>query len=210
MRFADLDAVTLDAYGTLVSLVDPVPKLASALSARGIDRTPDEIRAALEREIAYYGTHAVEGRDGDGLDQLRTECADVFLSALDAELDAAEFAPAFVAALEFALLPGVRETLESLHARGLALAVVSNWDSSLPEHLDRLGIGRLMSAVVTSADVGAEKPDPRPLQEALTRLGVEPGRVVHVGDRDADAESARAAGVRFLPAPLATAFRSGT
>lgn len=210
MRFADVDAVTLDAYGTLVSLVDPVPKLASALAARGVERSELQIRAALDREVEYYGAHAVEGRDGEGLARLRTECTRVFLAALDAELEAAAFAPAFVAALEFGVLPGVHETLTSLRARGLALAVVSNWDSSLPQHLAELGIAPLLSAVVTSADVGAEKPDPRPFRAALGELGVRPERAVHVGDRETDEDGARASGLRFLAAPLATAFRDWT
>jgi len=41
---------------------------------------------------------------------------------------------------------------------------------------------------------------------ALERLDVEPARALHVGDEPIDEQGARAAGMRFLPAPLAEAF----
>ena len=34
MRFAELDAVTVDGYGTLVRLLDPVPSLVRSLAKR--------------------------------------------------------------------------------------------------------------------------------------------------------------------------------
>ena len=52
--------------------------------------------------------------------------------------------------------------LKTLRARGLALAVVSNWDISLHKRLDHLGI-----PVVTSADAGVRKPDPAVFRLAL-------------------------------------------
>ncbi|HZO62613.1 MAG TPA: HAD-IA family hydrolase, partial [Gaiellaceae bacterium] len=64
----------------------------------------------------------------------------------------------------------------------------------------------LFSAVVTSAEAGAAKPDPAPFRLALDRLGVEPGRAVHVGDEPEDEQGSGAAGMRFAHAPLATAF----
>jgi FMN phosphatase YigB (HAD superfamily) len=42
---------------------------------------------------------------------------------------------------------------------------------------------------------------------AVERLGAAPERTVHVGDARADEEGARAAGLRFEPAPLADAAR---
>jgi FMN hydrolase / 5-amino-6-(5-phospho-D-ribitylamino)uracil phosphatase len=50
------------------------------------------------------------------------------------------------------------------------------------------------------------KPDPAPFLAALERLGVEPGRTVHVGDHPPhDEAGARGAGMRFEPAPLPAA-----
>ena len=67
MRFADLDAVTVDGFGTLVALVDPVPALDRALRERGIERSPDTVRAAFKAEVAYYRPNAVVGSDATSL-----------------------------------------------------------------------------------------------------------------------------------------------
>jgi HAD superfamily hydrolase (TIGR01509 family) len=52
--------------------------------------------------------------------------------------------------------------------------------------------------------VGAAKPDPRLFVEATARLGVDPGRTVHVGDGEGDLQGAEAAGLGFELVPLAT------
>jgi len=200
MRFAELDAVTLDAFGTLVDLADPVPGLHAALRERGIECGADEVRDAFLAEGAYYRRHSFEGHEATSLAELRTRCASVFLEALACDLDPAEFAVPFVGALRFEAIPGARESVGSLRRRGLALAVVSNWDIALPDHLAGVGLGGM--PVITSASVGVPKPDPKPFAVAVEKLGVRPGRTLHVGDSDADRDGAGAAGLRFAPAPL--------
>jgi putative hydrolase of the HAD superfamily len=206
MRFADVDAVTIDGYGTLLTLLDPVPSLVRSLADRGLEREPDLVREAFLAEVAYYRPEAVRGRDPEALAVLRRDCTGVFLHAAEADLEPASFVDAFMAAIRFEAAPGALETLASLRARGIELAVVSNWDIGLAEHLERLGVGGLFSAVVTSAEAGAAKPDPTAFRIALERLGVGPDRAVHVGDGDEDLQGAAAAGMRFAAAPLATAF----
>jgi len=202
-----LEAVTIDAYGTLVTLRDPVPALRAALAARGVDRTEKEARDAFRTEVAYYIERSHEGRDEATLALLRRDCAAVFLDAAGAPLDPGEFAPAFVGALAFEELPGAADACRALAAAGLRLAVVSNWDVGLHEHLAALGLDGLLDAVATSAEAGAPKPAPAVFELALARLGADAARTVHVGDAEADAEGARAAGLRFEPAPLADAGR---
>ena len=163
-RFADIDAVTIDAFGTLLELDD----------AAGIER-------------------------------LRLLSAGAFLGELGLELAPVEFAPAF--ALPFRPIAGAGDAVAALAGRGLSLAVVANWDVSLHGQLEAHGLDHWFQTVVVSAEVGAEKPDPEPFRVALERLGVDVARTVHVGDSDEhDRAGAAAAGLRFLPAPLATAF----
>jgi putative hydrolase of the HAD superfamily len=201
---ADLDAVTIDAFGTLLTLRDPVDALDRALRERNVVRTRDEIAAAFAEEGRYYRERSHEGADEASLALLRRDCAGVFLRALGADLDPAEFAPAYVATLEFELVPGAAETVGELERLGLRLAVVSNWDMALTEYLQELGLAPHFEAVVTSAEAGAPKPDPRIFELALERLGgVRPERALHVGDAEADELGARAAGLAFAPAPLA-------
>jgi len=207
MRAVELEAVTIDAYGTLVALRDPVPRLREALAGRGVERTGDEVRRAFEAEVAYYVARSHEGRDEATLARLRRDCAGVFLEAAGAALDAGDFAPAFLDALAFEELPGAAAACRSLAAAGLRLAVVSNWDTGLHEHLAALGLDRLVDTIVTSAEAGAPKPATAVFELALERLGTTAARTVHVGDSQADSEGARDAGLRFEPAPLADAVR---
>jgi HAD superfamily hydrolase (TIGR01509 family) len=192
---ADVDAVTVDGYGTLLQLVDPVPKLRALVP----DRSLLEIDVAFQAEAAYYVEHSLGARDEAGLARLHADCTAVFNKALGSSLAPDEY----VGALQFEVLPGVREALTRLRASGLALAVVANWDFGLHEHLRRHGLDHSFDAVVTAAEVGAKKPDPKPFQEALRRLEVPAERAVHVGDyRPHDEQGAAAAGMRFSPAPL--------
>jgi putative hydrolase of the HAD superfamily len=200
---ADLDAVTIDAFGTLITLRDPVAALRRALRERGVERTPEEIAAAFAEEGRYYRKRTHEGADEASLALLRRDCAGVFLRALDADLDPAEFAKPYVAALEFEPEPGAVEAVWELRRLGLRLAVVSNWDIALTGYLEQLGLAGRFETVVTSAEAGAPKPDPRIFRLALERLRVPPERALHIGDSEADEEGARAAGMAFAPAPLA-------
>ncbi|HEX6387895.1 MAG TPA: HAD-IA family hydrolase, partial [Solirubrobacteraceae bacterium] len=119
--------------------------------------------------------------------ELREECARVAGVDVEVLLEAIRFEP----------FPEVEGVLDECARRGIALAVVSNWDVSLHDVLEGLGWTGRFGAVVTSAELGVAKPDPRPFLVALEALGVEPADAVHVGDdADADVRGAAAAGVR--------------
>jgi HAD superfamily hydrolase (TIGR01509 family) len=206
MPFADVDAVTVDGYGTLVTLKDPVPALSKALREWGVERDGGRVAAAFAAEAAYYRPRSLEGRDERSLADLQVRCAAVFLEALDSDVSPRDFAPSFVAALEFEPLDGVTGALTALARRGISLAVVSNWDCALPDHLQRVGLRRFFADVTTSASAGAAKPSAAIFAAALDRVGVAAARAVHVGDGEADRLGAERAGIRFARAPLAAAF----
>ena len=93
----------------------------------------------------------------------------------------------------------VGPTLRKLRARGYRLAVVANWEPSLPTTLEKLGLRRHFETVVASAAEGIWKPDPRLFQIALARLDVPPHVALSVGDHvERDVEAARAAGLHGL------------
>jgi HAD superfamily hydrolase (TIGR01509 family) len=190
MTLAELDAVTTDAYGTLATVVDPVSALHELL--------PDHDRAAIEHafhtEGDFYREHAAKAETAETLAAFRARCTAVFNETLGSSLTPGQY----VGALRFELVPGAAEALERLRSLGLGLGVVANWDYGLHEWLDRLGIARLFGVVVPAAG----KPRPDGIAYAVRALRVAPGRTLHVGDEDADAVAASAAGVRFAPAPL--------
>lgn len=199
-----LDAVTVDAMGTLVELDAPVERLGQALHDRGLETTAARVASAFQAEIEYYLAHKLAARDDEGLAALRLECSRVFLDAAEADLDPNEFTPAFVDAMVFTPLEGAVGALERLRAAGLALACVSDWDIGLRSALAGAGLDHLVDFVLTSAEVGAAKPAPTIFTEAVARIGVDPGRTLHVGDGDADRAGAAAAGLAFELVPLAT------
>jgi HAD superfamily hydrolase (TIGR01509 family) len=200
----ELDAVTVDAFRTLVELADPTPALGRALSRRGQERDQETVRRAFETEVAYYVPHAHEGRDGPSLLALRTQCARLFLETADAQIEPSEFVDDFVGALEFRPIPGALGALARLRSSGLALACVANWDVSLAEYLGRAGIAGSFDEIVSAAEAGAQKPEPRIFQLALERLAVAPERALHIGDDEVDRSGAGAAGLAFEPVPLET------
>ena len=203
-RSLPIDAVTVDGFGTLVRLQDPVSNLDTALRAYGVIAQPLEIARAFRAEAAYYRPRSLEGRDPASLSRLRSACVGVFLGELGVQLEVDRFVDSFMAALRFELLPGVRSSLESLSSRGIALACVANWDIGLHDELRRLGVDNLFQLVLTSADAGAAKPDPAIFLQTLAALGVDPSCSVHIGDEDVDRIGAIGAGMRFEPIPLET------
>ena len=195
---AEVDAVTIDAYGTLVTLLDPVPALQTALAERDVQCERGVVVHGFRKEVAHYSEHASTGHDEEGLAQLQRDCARVFLDAVGADLDAGEFAPVYAAAMHFEPLPGIVSALDRLRGLGLELAVVGNWDLSLRRLLDEIGLTPYFRVVVHAAG----KPAPDGLLRALGEIGVEPGRALHIGDDAVDEAAAAAAGMRFAPAPL--------
>jgi phosphoglycolate phosphatase-like HAD superfamily hydrolase len=193
---ADLDAVTIDAYGTLAILGDPLPRLHELVPAA----TREDVELAFEAEGTFYAAHVHEGKDADSLAALRTKCVAVFNRSLGTKLSVEDY----VGALVFEPLPGVVGALEHLRRLGLSLAVVANWDFGLHDWLIAIKLAGHFSCVVHAA----EKPAPEGILAALRTLNIEPSRTLHIGDSAVDEEAAAAAGVHFLPAPLPEAVAS--
>lgn len=99
----------------------------------------------------------------------------------------------------WALYPDVRPAFQRMKSLGLAVGIISNWDSRLVRLLNGLGIGDLLDDIVSSADVGLHKPDPRIFELACSRIGVDPREAAHVGDHHyADILGANAVGMRAV------------
>lgn len=197
---SSVEAVLLDAYGTLLDLPDPVPRLRALLEDAGHPHPAERVRAALRAEIAFYRAHHDRGRDPASLRELRHECAAVLAEGLGGDAPPPErLAPILVDSLRFALFPDVLPALDALRAAGVRLAVVSNWDCSLAGVLASLGVAERFAVVAASAVVGASKPDPAIFVHVLAALGVGPQNALHCGDLpEKDCTGARAAGVRAV------------
>jgi putative hydrolase of the HAD superfamily len=193
-------AALLDALGTIVELERPWPHLVAELRARGVVVSEEDARRAMLAEMAYYRDNHDDASDFGGLKDLRRRCAAIVQGELGVALRLDDVEDAMLAAIRFRPYPEVPGVLAALRERGTAIVVVSNWDVSLHDVLERTRLRPLVDAVVTSAEFGAAKPDPAIFAHALELAGgVAPGDAVHAGDSvQADVEGARAAGIRAV------------
>ena len=100
---------------------------------------------------------------------------------------------------DLALFDDVLPALDALKGDGYRCAAISNLAQSGSQICRSLGLDSHVEFVVTSGEVGVEKPDPRIFQEALRRGDVEPDRAVVVGDQlISDIGGAVGAGIRAV------------
>lgn len=96
------------------------------------------------------------------------------------------------------LFDGARETVDELHGKGYWLAVATGKSrAGLDRALQASGMGHYFHALRT-ADVTHSKPHPAMLLEIMDELGLEPARVLMVGDTTHDLQMALNAGVDAL------------
>jgi putative hydrolase of the HAD superfamily len=185
-------AILIDALGTLVELEPPAPHLREAL---GGDLPLPEVERAMRVEMAHYRDHSHEGRDAESLARLRRACAGLLSRELGREVSV----ETMMSAIRFRAYPDTEPALAELRDRGIELVCVSNWDCSLPEVLERVGLATQLDGVVASAVAGHRKPDPAIFAPALELAGCRAEEALVVGDTpEEDVAGAAAAGIRAL------------
>lgn len=113
--------------------------------------------------------------------------------------------------LRVELFPYVLADVTDL-ARRFRIGAVTNTavmtETDVRALLQPSGLSARLEVVVTSADVGAAKPDPRPIARALEQLGLsDPARVLYVGNDPVDRQAAAAAGTAFAGTDGSTRIR---
>ena len=198
-------AVFFDFYGTLADWPQAEYIQRDAAAAEGIALDPEAVLRAYASANAYMDAEnarePVHRRTQEERDAFYAEYERRILAGAGAE-DASLETAARVwrrvadAPSDLALFPDAKDALEELRGLGLTLGVISNIGASLDAHLDRLGVGHLLTARVTTLDVGASKPDARIFRRALDQAQAEPSEAVHVGDSVfTDVRGARNAGI---------------
>lgn len=98
------------------------------------------------------------------------------------------------------LIPGARETIEALAARGHRLFILTNGFEEV-QHIkvENAGLSDFFEAVYTSDALGYKKPHRAAFEEALTAAKANPRDAVMIGDDlQADVVGAREAGMRAV------------
>lgn len=98
------------------------------------------------------------------------------------------------------LYPGVDSFLQRLRRTGMRTAILTDLTVDIQiRKIEHLGISSLIDCLVTSEEVGEEKPSAAMFQLVLEKLGVSPGRCVMLGDSyEKDIEGAGAAGMHTV------------
>jgi putative hydrolase of the HAD superfamily len=102
----------------------------------------------------------------------------------------------FTTLSNYRLFPDALPTLVRLHAAGIALGVISNFEEWLERLLEALDVIHYFDVRIISGIEGVEKPDPAIFRLALERGGVRAEESAYVGDIPAfDTEPAEALGM---------------
>ena len=94
------------------------------------------------------------------------------------------------------LYPGVREALNTLHAGGMRMSVLTNKPVRFSQLLvEGLGLGGHFFRVYGGNSFEQKKPDPAGVHKLIEESGALPERALMVGDSDVDIRTARNAGI---------------
>ena len=100
------------------------------------------------------------------------------------------------AGMSFALFDDVLPTLKTLNEQKLILGLLTNLDRDMNPICRQLGLEPYIDFVVTSGEVGVDKPKPPIFLAALRQAGVKASEAVHVGDQyKLDVIGARGVGI---------------
>ncbi len=195
---ARLRGLLVDAAGTLLAPTEPIATVYGRHArAFGGSRSAREVASGIREAMADPALRATRLHEPSwhefwgGVVRRATGVEDPAL--LDALYQHYEQRTAWRVAAD------ARACCEAARARGIQVAVVSNWDTRLRPLLEALGVMRWIDAAVISGEYGHEKPDPQIFRYACQRLAIAPARALHVGDSArADVEGARAAGCHAL------------
>ena len=99
------------------------------------------------------------------------------------------------------VIKGVPETLKRLKEAGFLLAIVT--DTAVPLHtklawFERGGFGDVWDSVISSKELGTQKPDQRIFNAALKQLGVTIEQAVFVGHSPEELDGAQAMGMKTV------------
>jgi putative hydrolase of the HAD superfamily len=180
---------------------------AAKLAPFGLDIDPDWADRAFpaaweaaknERAGLIYGTTLDEGFDF-WLDVNRRLFRPDQLSPEQLRDFVRDLYDSYAQGAAWRVAPGLADLLTCCRGLDIPVALLSNWDQRLRGLLEDLELADAFDAVIISAEVGLEKPDPRIFAHALSQLGCPAANAVHVGDTwEDDILGAREAGMKAL------------
>ncbi len=198
-----------DSYGTLLEMDDFYGRLQRNFAKFGAHFPPDVVKTAAHAEMRHYMRGARMANCLESWNQLRRDCALTLAGAIceqnhKIELSAEQIMQVLSDSVVYKPFPGVKATLAGLKARGIRLAVLSNWDFRLQTALEDAEIAPFFDFALSSAQAGTEKPAREFFERGLAlarrfKPDLKPKECFYIGDHyEKDVLGARRAGMSPL------------
>jgi putative hydrolase of the HAD superfamily len=200
-----IKAIFFDLYNTLVTYEPPREEIeARVLKDFGIEVSPEALlRPMLTADDFIYQEHArlpLSKRSKEETTALYIQYHGMILQ--EAGLEASKELITGILGkwmsfdLKMVLFDDVVPALTQLKERGLILGLISNVDRDIAPLYQGLGLSTWLQVMVTSQEVGFNKPHPQIFLAALKQAGVKPSEAIYVGDQyQIDAVGAKKAGM---------------
>jgi putative hydrolase of the HAD superfamily len=178
------EAVVFDFYGTLARWVDTTESnYTSVFAAFGYEPAPSVLDAYFSQ---YDGVdHTEHSVNEDAYEAwVRWRLGELTLSCgvRDEHREDVVDALRNLDKSPMSAYPEAAATLTALRDSGFAIGVCSNWGWELDAFLEEVGLLDLVDSTITSARAGSRKPHPGIYARSTEALGIDPTRVVFVGD----------------------------
>ncbi|CAJ0600359.1 unnamed protein product [Cylicocyclus nassatus] len=189
-----VQAVSIDAMGTLIALAKPFDEVYSRVaSEHGVDVSPAAIAcgyAKLMNDVSESYPCFGYGSIGEyewwkriivgSLQKAHTKRID----HIQGDKISRQLYDFYTTASAWRIIdPEMKSAVDVLRQMGLGVVVVSNFDSRLKKILRNLEIDHLFDLVLLSGEIGLEKPDPKIFEMVLGHYHLtSPSQLLHVGD----------------------------
>jgi putative hydrolase of the HAD superfamily len=198
-----IEGIVLDAVGTLIEPGPPPAEVYRAAARRqGVDLPAGEVRARFHRQFRHDEVDEALGpmRTDEALEARRWRriVAAVLPEVPDVERAFQELWAYFARPEAWRCFPDVGPAVRALLSWGMKVRIGSNFDTRLRAVVAGLPeLSALADALVISSEVGLRKPHPGFYQAACASMGLDPGRVLWIGDDpDNDVLGPQRAGLR--------------
>jgi putative hydrolase of the HAD superfamily len=203
-------AVFFDWYNTLAQYEPPREQLQSqALQEFGINASPRELeRGLLIADRNYFEESArspIRERSTEEQGMIYIQYQKTVLSEAGVNvpeeliLKIMDRLQQLYGGLTFAIFDDVLSTLKELKEQNFTMGLLTNLPSGIDSICENLGVKPYLDFIVTSAEAGADKPNPAIFRLALERAGVNSNEAVHVGDQyHLDIIGARGVGINTI------------
>jgi putative hydrolase of the HAD superfamily len=187
-----IKAVFFDLYNTLVGFDPPREETeAKILKELGVEVDPRSlllpIAAADDFIYKEHARYPLRRRSKEETVELYTEYHGIVLKEAGIEpsweLITGILKKWLKADYKMTLFDDVPPTLDQLKDRGLVLGLISNVDRDITPLYEGLGLNSWLGVVVTSQEVGFNKPDPQIFRSALRKAKLRPVEALYVGDQ---------------------------